>query len=103
MGQTCCGVERESAYCADCGKELKVEPIRGLRAHVVQVVKRTAGEVVGARKHVADLEAMEKQKENGLDWSRGRLKKLEATADKWKAWLEALDALIEAKKVSDKW
>lgn len=84
---TCCGTERDTHYCPDCGKKLISDPILELLDHV----DKTAGAV--RIQYESWMERLHNGTEVQRENARINPKKLE-TVKKWEAWRDALqDAL----------
>jgi hypothetical protein len=88
----CCGRERETAYCPDCGGKLtrQAPPLLALLAHVR---KTAANHAKLAAEREADAPA-------GDPWAQRK----RSVADRWQAWADALaDALsrLDAPPPSD--
>jgi hypothetical protein len=75
----CCGQDRASAYCPDCGGKLTQAPLLELLAHV----RKTAA-------HHAKFAALAESDAPADEWARRK----RAVADRWQSWADALaDAL----------
>ena len=81
----CCGEERTTAYCPDCGKHLgQASPLHQLLSHVRQRIKSQLSEIGSWNTHSPNNEGTAKRKK---------------TVAKWQAWA---DALVEAIKQSER-
>ena len=80
----CCGQERSSKFCPDCGRAIDADPLRQLRQHVQSTLQTKT----------ASLATKERKNDGGqydLKWiAIGK-----RTVAKWTRWLEALDKVIE--------
>lgn len=75
----CCGEERATLYCGDCGKRLRFSPIEGLLSHTMVI----------SRQKRALFDRMNATKNPRL------LERPRATLAKWESWHDALKTLIE--------
>jgi hypothetical protein len=85
----CCGLDRVTSYCPECGKQLVGGPLAGLLKHcrIVAETHRTAIknlETPGSCDFIKDKLCAAK-----LDW---RKKKFE----KWNAWSDQLEKLLQS-------
>lgn len=82
----CCGQERTSSYCPDCGKKLE-HPLAGLFRHLDGVVTVDAAKLETVKKDVA------MQKKNPQIHKR-RIARIIKTLNKWTQWREVVGAVI---------
>lgn len=82
----CCGQERTSLFCPDCGKKLE-HPLAGLHRHLDGVVKIDAAKLETAKKDVA------MQKKNPVIHKR-RIARIEKNLAKWTAWFNSVGLAI---------
>lgn len=97
MPEQCCGKERTTTFCPDCGKQMKHEPpLHELRKYCRE---RQEKAVASLSKHKIESEEMLKRK-NGdtLDYDVRRTVRVvendEKTVLKWDRWIDALDAIL---------
>ncbi len=78
---TCCGEERDSRFCPDCGKQLReASPLGSL---LVYLRAQTAARSTRLANYV----------ENGAPPKRQT--RCEFNRDKWKSWVAALESLLK--------
>ena len=83
----CCGKQRSTKYCPDCGKLLRDEsPLGSLREHVRKRMNMQRRRVISWQ-HRAKTESAK--------WIELRIASEEKTLEKWTSWLDALDKAIE--------
>ena len=75
----CCGIERETKFCADCGMALEQQPIYTLLSHIVSQARKS--------KRKSD-----KIKVSDPKWITHPSHR---AAAKWEAWEEALRELLD--------
>ena len=74
----CCGKERTTKFCCDCGKALDYDPIYSLMAHLTSMARKYKGSFTN-------------QKAKGYETSAAISKK---ASEKWKLWENALRELL---------
>jgi hypothetical protein len=81
MAIECCGKERSTRFCPECGKRLVDDPLVELLAHVRKTEKlyRTSAAKAMAR-------SLHSKYDNPGYWSE--------KADKWQSWVDALSRLM---------
>lgn len=90
---TCCGAEVKTPFCPSCGKQLKpADPLRGLLAHVRSMAKMQETIRENRRNSPSRQPRDDEQKRK----RERRQKRDEARCAKWKAWGDALEALLDS-------
>jgi Zn-finger nucleic acid-binding protein len=84
MPKSCCGQQRSSAYCPDCGKKLFDGPLAELMQHLRYAEKQNRTRAEHARMRIKDDSGMEDRL-----WKR-KADDLGVQADRWAAWADAL-------------
>jgi len=88
----CCGVERTSSYCPNCGKKLE-HPLAGLYRHLDGVVKTDLAKLDAAKKDV------KMQKDNPVVHKRG-IARMEKNLAKWTGWFDSLGLVVEGMEIT---
>ena len=88
----CCGVERTSSYCPNCGKKLE-HPLESLYRHLDGIVKIDSAKLVTVNKDVA------MQKKNPEIYKR-RIARIEKTLGKWLDWRNSVRVVMGATEIT---
>jgi hypothetical protein len=86
MASECCGRERASSFCPDCGKRLDADPLRTLADHLRKQAAFYAKKA-SARRSLAGSEA----DAGHADWLRRSADRADAVHAKWSGWLRAVE------------
>jgi hypothetical protein len=85
----CCGENRATKFCPECGKPLVNEPILQLLKHCTQHVRVRKNAIKNARALNTKGNAT-----CSKEWRDHSIEKEEATFVKWQSWESALEELI---------
>jgi hypothetical protein len=97
MAEKCCGEERDSAFCPQCGRPLIQSPINELIDYLRRTLRAT--EKV-ASKWLAASKGKDGREEAVVARCARIAQRKRALADKWKRWLDALLAIKANEKPS---
>jgi uncharacterized membrane protein YvbJ len=81
----CCGKERDTRYCPDCGKQLIDHKLHGLLKHCELNA--------GSQRALLD-KSTRRQREKDTEAVRNQIKKRAAVVHKWQTWADVLRKLI---------
>ncbi len=84
----CCGEQRNTAYCPDCGAKIDETDLASLLRYCRSTLKVIRGSLEMARKRT--------EREAGSEARRKkRIAAYEKTVEKWSKWIVALEAAIK--------
>jgi hypothetical protein len=89
----CCGRNRDSRFCPDCGKKLGDD--NGLQGQQAHCRKTERHHRALARNRARDIERAKSKGEETPDWWHNVKDGAETTANRWKAWGDGLANLID--------
>jgi hypothetical protein len=84
----CCGEERLTRFCPECGQELGSAGLRTLLDHL----KRNLNPLV--ERAVRWRQALEEDPGDNPERFRRRLERVEKRRDKWQSWVNAVEQAI---------
>lgn len=99
MPEQCCGKERTTAFCPDCGKKMQQgSPLHEMRRHFATRRKIITTGVDKNKLEIADIRGLK----NGFSVGDGRdiralerdIRNGEKQILKWSRWIDALDAIL---------
>lgn len=93
-GVTCCGRERTSRYCPECGEKLQEHPLDSLLAHAREVIRVHETKAANLRRKIAWQAENPDAKRYRPDVSEEDLIAPERLAAKWRTWAAAVEALM---------
>jgi hypothetical protein len=100
MSKKCCGAQRETAFCPDCGAQLAknaaplVSLIGMLRTQQRTCEKRVAKKVEQYKAWIAETPTLEALKPD-IKATRFNTESLQKRADKWKRWADAVEQAMQ--------
>lgn len=89
----CCGLERSSKFCSDCGVDLHEIPIEDLRRYILSQLQSNRTRLSASQDQV--------HKNPDAEWCSRRVTTHEQQITKWESWLKALDDLIKKGNTTD--
>jgi hypothetical protein len=92
---TCCGQDRASRFCPECGKKLQDHPLDSLLSHAREVLKVQETRAANLRKKIAWQAENPDARRYRPDVCEEDLIAPERLAAKWRAWAEALEAVLD--------
>lgn len=91
----CCGQERVSRFCPECGEKLQEHPLESLLAHARREVAKNEKRLQTLRNRIArQAETPGWKHYTGLVGEKD-LAGPDRLADRWKSWADALDDLMK--------
>jgi hypothetical protein len=89
----CCGSERKTPYCPQCGKQLlSSHPLSGLQNHCRAQANRLREESIKCKETADRCE----YGDGHTEYNRKRATSSSHRSDKWQAWADALAEVINA-------
>lgn len=86
----CCGEDRATKFCPECGNNLSLDPINALIAQCRATAKARQTEAEKQARRAASPEYLYKT------LAKGRSEAALAQAAKWRSWADAVEALLKA-------
>jgi hypothetical protein len=102
----CCGKTRDTNYCSECGKKLRVDVRVELIAYVRSHLRgqRTAckklNQTIGFYRETPVAKRSDEASERIKNY-KGRLVRHEKSAAKWQRWLDYLESLNESEQSNE--